>query len=104
MQEATPAQADPLDLEAIFESFSDDFLKFEDVKKPLHARRDVHAFLLLEMLTPSTGRPLIAGARHDEIWLSTDCDKLAGVITLAQVRDLVRCGIRFDEDALCMFV
>jgi hypothetical protein len=93
-----------IELEAAFESFNEDFLKYQDIAQPLHARRDLAAMLLMESLAPSPGYPMIAGARHDEIWFQTDLSRLAQVITLEQVRDLVRCGVRVDEDSFCMFV
>ena len=82
----------------------DEFLHFERIENPRHPRPDVCAFLILHDLVPGTDN-MIADAKHDEFFLSTDCDKLAAVIAPEQIRDLVRCGVRYDEgvDSLAMF-
>lgn len=91
-------------IEAVFDKFDDEFLKFERVENRLSNRPDLHAFLLLDKLVPSD-RDMVSNASHDEIWLEVDLEALvAAGITEDQIRDLVRCGIRIDEDSLCMFV
>ncbi len=85
--------------------YQDEFLEFERVENKRSKRADLHAFLLLDELVPGEKRDIVACAQHDEIWLGVDTDKLAGVITEEQVRELIRCGVRFDAstDSLCMF-
>jgi hypothetical protein len=96
-------------LAEMFEAVSDEFLKFDRIENPRHPAPDICAFLMLYELVPTIGRgsgkpvDMVAGAAHDEIFLATDCDKLAEVVTLEQVRDLHRCGVRYDSDGLCMF-
>lgn len=95
-----------LDLKATFEKFEDEYCKFELVKHPKHVRPDLCAFLMLHEISSDPGykQDIISAAEHDEIYLSIDPDQLAKLITEEQVRDLVRCGVMFDGDGLCMFV
>ncbi len=62
--------------------------------------------MLEEILPGKRGSDIISAATHDEIFLNVDMEKLAEVITLEQIIDLARCGIRYDgcNDGLCMFV
>lgn len=93
------------DIETVFEKYmEDEFLKFDRVQEKLSQRPDLHAFLLLDSLVPGKGR-IVSAAEHDEIYLGVDLAELAeSSITEDQVRDLVRCGVREDEESLCMFV
>ena len=86
----------------MFDEFDDEFLKFDRIKEKLHHRPDIHAFLLLDKLVPGTG-DMIAGASHDEIYLDTNAEELQKVATKDQLRDLHRCGVRYENDGLCMF-
>lgn len=94
-----------MDIEALFDRFEDDFLKFDRIENKLHARPDLCAFLLLDKLVPGT-RDMVCGAEHDEIFIGTDPDSLAAVATEADILTLVRCGVRYDEEtrSLAMFV
>jgi hypothetical protein len=94
-----------VDLSEAFDKFDDEYIKFERVENKLSSRPDIHAFILLNQLQPGT-RDLVSAAEHDEIYLDIDVDKLAEVITEDQVRDLARCGVRYDDglDCLAMFV
>ena len=94
-----------MDLREFFEEHNDEFLKFDRVKNNLSNRADLHAFLLLDKLFPSTHN-LVASADHDEIFLDVDSDKLAEVATEEQLIDLHRCGVfLFQEyDSIGMFV
>ncbi len=89
----------------IFESFDDEFLKFDRIEKKFSERSDLHAFILLSQLVPGTS-DIVSSAEHDEIYLDTDVDELIKVATNEQLRDLVRCGVRYDSEfnCLCMFV
>lgn len=99
-----------IDLQAAFDSHDDEYLKFGNILAPRHPRRDVCAFLMLADLMPvaATEEPpvMVAAAEHDVIWLGVNCKQLAAVITDEQVRDLRRCGVRYDEqfDSLSLFV
>ena len=99
-------------LNEMFEANEDEFLKFERIESPVHAAPDLCAFLMLHALAPKKNcgdgnvSNMVAVAEHDEIYLCTDVEELEKVVTLEQVRDLVRCGVRYDSDlqSLCMFV
>lgn len=98
-------------LAEMFEAASDEFLKFDRIENPKHPAPDLCAFLMLHELAPTRNvgngevADMISAAEHDEFYLSTDCDKLAEVATPEIIRDLHRCGVRYDEDydCLCMF-
>lgn len=93
-----------IDLKETFEKYNDDFLRSQDIATPLSKRPDLHAFLLLDQICPGA-QDIVSASAHDEFWLSIDCAQLAEVITEDQVRDLIRCGVRYHAEygALCMF-
>ena len=84
----------------------DDFLQFERVESPMHSRPDICAFLMLDARLPRPGWDIVDFATHEEISLAIDVDALAAVVDEAFIRDLVRCGVRYDEehDDLRMYV
>ena len=90
-----------MDLAATFERHSDEYIKFERIENPLHPRPDICAFLMLHELVPSKG-DMVSAAEHDEIYLDVDCEKLAKVATETQLRDLHRCGVRYDASSECL--
>jgi hypothetical protein len=95
--------------QALFEKYDAEDIDFEDVKKPRSKRKDMHVFLLLEELVPfrkDDEDVIISAVEHDQFWISTSIEKLAKVITEEQIRELVCCGVRFDEgtESLYMFV
>lgn len=90
-------------LEATFKKYNEDYLKFESIEKPLHRRRDIAAYLLLDKLVPNGEYSMVSGASHDEIWLDVDPDKLAHAATEEDILYLVRCGIRYSDECLGMF-
>ena len=67
--------------------------------------KDIKAFERLQSLVPSSG-PIISGAGHDEIYLSTVPEDLAAVASEDDVIFLLNCGVSFDEDldSFSMFV
>lgn len=93
-----------IDLNESFERHNEEFLHFERIEGPRHARPDICAMLILHDLDPKP-RAAVSAATHDEIWLDFDCEVVAKTITDEQVRDLARCGIRYDDDhnSFCMF-
>lgn len=95
-----------IDLAATFEKFDDEFLKFENIKEPLHSRPDLCAFILLDRLVPNPGRDMVSAAEHDEIFLDTNCEALALVASEDDILNLHRCGVRYSDefDCLAMFV
>lgn len=92
-----------IDLEATFDKFEDEYIQFERIENKLHARPDIHAFILLDKLVPGD-RDMVCAAEHDEIYLDVDTDALALVATEDDILQLVRCGVRLDDDSLAMFV
>lgn len=88
-----------------FKEYDREFLKFERIESPLNNRPDLCAFLMLDKLIPGGTGDIIASAEHDEFYLNFDCDAFNSAVTDEQLRDLVRCGIRYDAeyDSLCMF-
>lgn len=92
-----------LNLEEIFKKHIKEYLEFKRVENKLNSRKDLHAFILLNDLLPSDG-DMVSAAAHDQIWLSVGLDELAEVATEAQIIDLIRCGIRLDDDCLTMWV
>lgn len=93
-----------MDLNDRFEQFEDEFLKFERIENPRSKRPDLHAFLMLDEIQPGD-RDLISCSEHDEFFLDIDPEAFAEKVTDDQIRDLARCGIRYDSslDSLCMF-
>ena len=96
----------------LFKKYEDsEFLHFDQIAVKSTNRPDLHAFVLLDRLVPSEthrlgyGSDMVSGAEHDEIFLDTDLEKLAAVITEEQVVELSRCGVRIWEDeSLTMYV
>ena len=85
----------------LFELHTKEYLKFEAIVNPMHTRPDLCAFLMLAALVPGEG-DLVSAAEHDIIYLDTNCEKLAGVITSDEVRDLHRCGVSFSAEYACL--
>lgn len=91
-----------INIEDAFEKYDDEYLEFKNVKDKLHSRPDICAFLLLDKLVPGKEN-IVSGASHDEIYLSIDCDELAKVASEDDILMLTRCGVRFEDDGLCMW-
>lgn len=97
-------EMDNMTLAEMFEAADDEFLRFERIESPKHPRPDVCAFLMLHEAVPGKA-DMVRAAEHDEFYLSVNCDDLAKVATPEFVRDLHRCGVRYDPhyDCLAMF-
>jgi len=93
-----------IDFKTTFEKYEDEYLKFDRIESPVNGRPDLCAFIMLDTLAPGKS-DIVSGAEHDKIWLFVEMDVLAEVITGEQIRDLVRCGIMYDDEfkALSMF-
>ena len=90
----------------LFEKHEDESHKFEKVKNKLASRPDVHAFLMLDRLFPSSnGSDMVSSAEHDQIWLCIESDDLEK-LTEENIIELRRCGVWWDSqfDCLSMFV
>jgi hypothetical protein len=93
------------ELENLFETHDDEFLKFEKVKNKTSKRSDLHAFTLLDKLCPGKS-DMVAAAEHDEIFLDVELEDLAKVVTEEQIIELIRCGVRYNTEvgSLAMYV
>jgi hypothetical protein len=93
-----------VNLPETFRKFADDYISFDQVLNPMSQRPDLHAFMLLDRLVPGS-QDIVSHSTHDEFYLSFDPSALAAVATEEDIHDLVRCGVRYNEeyDALCMF-
>lgn len=93
------------EMKSLFEKHDDEeYLKFNRIKKPLHATPDICAFLLLDDISPSTYRSgercdIISTSEHDQYWLATDVTDFASKATEQDIITLLRCGISYDQDA-----
>lgn len=94
-----------MNIEERFEKYDEEYVKFDRIENKLSNRPDLHAFLMLDKMFPH-GSDMVSAAEHDEIFLDVDVDKFNEVATDDQIRDLCRCGVRYDEstDSLSMFV
>lgn len=82
-----------------------EYLHFDDVPVKRSSRPDIHAFILLNELLPGT-TDIISAVEHDILYLDIEPEGLARVVTEAQLIELARCGIIYDEstDSLYMNV
>ena len=88
------------EIEKLFEKHDDEYLKFDMVENKLSKRRDLHAYIMLDRLFPGIGN-IINCSDHEVIWLDIDSKDIA-TLTEEQIIELLRCGVRFDEDSLTM--
>lgn len=94
-----------LNLVELFESFDDEYGKFNLIVNKFSNRKDLHAFILLDKLFPEETMDIISAAEHDEIFLEIDLEKLAERATEEDILNLVRCSIRLsDFESLTMYV
>jgi len=91
------------ELEEKFTNFSDEeFCEFDRVENKLHRRPDICAFLLLSNLAPSDNRDIVTAAEHDIIYLDVNLEELAINATEDNIKDLLRCGVRYDSESGCL--
>lgn len=89
---------------ARWESFSDDFLMFERIPESERSfsSPDLCAWALLDKRFPSKRNfDMVSNAEHDEIWLRIKPEQIAQ-LTDDEILYLVRCGIMYDADSLCL--
>jgi hypothetical protein len=99
-----------------FEKYADEYGHFERIVNPMHMRPDIHAFLLLSFLVPLPGQNIIDYAesrtfyrgqetkRMVDIFLGVGVEKLGRVASEEDIRDLVRCGVRYEETLNVLYV
>jgi hypothetical protein len=90
-----------VDIKEIFAKYNNEFTQFELIANPRSRRPDIFAFRLLDELVPGEGDMVLA-AEHDVIFLDINLEKLEAVATEEQLRDLHRCGVRFDDNYGCL--
>ena len=87
----------------LFEKHDDDeYLNFARVENKTSIRSDLHAFNMLDKLFPSTSN-MISDAEHDQIWINIDYDQIE-TLTEDQIIELIRSGVRYDDESLYMLV
>lgn len=86
-----------------FEKHDDEYLCFEKIENPRSLRSDLNAFLLLDSLVPGKSNDIISAASHDEIYLGISLEGVQDVLTEEMVVELIRCGVRFEEEGFKMF-
>lgn len=93
------------ELISLFDKYSEEvtLCAFDDVKNKYSKRSDLHAFILLDKIMPST-HDIICSARHQEIFLECKIEKLAKVITEEQIKELVACGVSYDYSRDCLYM
>ncbi len=87
------------EIEKLFEKHDDsEYLNFKRVENKLSLRRDLHAFIMLDRLFPGIV-DIVSSSEHDIIWLDVSSED---IVTLSedQIIELIRCGVRFDEESL----
>ncbi|GBG14540.1 histidine kinase [Novimethylophilus kurashikiensis] len=94
-------------LRDLFEKYSGEYRKFEEVPHKLSPRPDVCAFLLLDRLLPESsqlGRAMISATGYDVIYLDVDLEALEHRATGPDIMTLCQCGVRLTGNGLEMFV
>jgi hypothetical protein len=87
------------DIRAFFEKHENTEYNYPECVKNKHSQRpDLNALMLLDELFPGS-KDIIAYASHHQITLSMRPKDLAKVATEDQVIELIRCGLRIDDDA-----
>ena len=95
-----------IDAKELFEKHAGEHCRFSRIEKPLHARPDICAFLLLDKIAPKPGADMVSGTAHEEIFLNADMELFALRATEDEVITLRRCGVRYhaDFDCFAMYV
>jgi hypothetical protein len=93
------------EIEELFEEYIESWDN-ENIKpdRILHPLQDIHASLLFYKLCPDTTHKMIDWAGHDKISFSPNVEDLAKTATEEDILDLIRLGVFYEDDALCMFV
>lgn len=93
-----------LDLRAEFEACAGEFRQFDRIQRPLHARPEICALLMLDRMMLAPNGSLMRASTEGMVTLAVDCREFAGVATPSQVRDLARCGVTYiaQQDSLAL--
>lgn len=84
------------EMKAAWKKYNDEYLWFGRVVSQRTRRADLHAFLLLDELFPSTF-DIIEDAGHEQVFLSIDIKDLAAKIDEELIVELIRCGVCLDS-------
>lgn len=92
-------------LRQLFEKHErDEYLEYDRINFSRPSKsKDICAFLLLDSLAP-TGFSILEAVGDYGVWLSTNLEELAAVITEEQVITLIRYGVEYKDDLLFMNV
>ena len=92
------------EIEEKFEEYSDEYGKFNLVENKRSVRKDLHVFIVLDEWFPGNIN-IISAAEHDEIYLNISYEAIC-TLTDAQILELCRCGVSYNEEfsSLFMFV
>ena len=94
-----------LDLEATFDKFEDEYLRFERIPESDRPsqRPDLCAFIRLDKLCPGS-QDIVSQGEHDEIFLDVETYDLAKVATEDDILFLCRCGVMFNSGYECLMM
>lgn len=87
------------------DSYDYKFLNFDKIENKFSNRPDLHAFIMLDRLSPIPKYPsedLISNSEHDEYYLSVSQEVIAN-LTKDQVIELLRCGIYYNSEFNCLY-
>lgn len=91
------------EVRSLWEQHEEEYLEFERVANKRSRRPDLHAFLVLDELSPGDN-DMLSGAEHDNIYLEVDPEDIIEHLTEDLIIELIRCGVRLDEHGFSMFV
>ena len=93
------------DLQYEFDKVDAEFLKFHKIpnKRRRSERPDLHAFMLLDELVPST-KCIIDSSSHDIAHIGVDDEEFAKVATPEIILELTRCGVLYSGEGYGLYM
>jgi len=90
----------------IWKLHDQEYLEFFKIKNKICESPDLSALMLIHKFMLYKEYDVIRGSEHDEIYLTSLDDLDLEKITEDVIIDLIRCGVRYDEnyDCLSMFI
>jgi hypothetical protein len=79
----------------------------KDVKGRQTARNDLHVMMVLDELLYDdaySDRDMVSHVRHEEMFFAVDADRVFELASEEKLQNLIRCGLRYSDGSLCMFV
>lgn len=89
------------EISEIFDEFVNDYKKFDEVKKKLSQRADMHVLIFLDKKFSGKTR-MIRCSEHDMYYLNIEPEDLIKNCTKEEIRNLVRAGLVYEDEFLCM--